>query len=291
MSDDIRAMTAQLAAEPASLVFLELAEALRRRGQLDAAYRIARTGLQRYPELADAHDLLGRILTDRGELDRAFEAWATAVQLEPHRGSAHKGLGFLYYRAGDPAAALRHLEWAAQADPADAGAVSAIARIRGELDGAPAAARPDPTPVPAATAELAPPALPFAFEPESAVDEATPAVFAGLDGADDGLLLLDLSGLRLGGGLRAPDGGDVADAVAAHLGGVSKEAARAARLLQLGTWQSVVVESPDGHLQLVAPTEQTVLLVVRPTSWPAGRVGLLADRAARAARSWLEGHG
>ena len=39
MSDDIRALTAQLAADPASLVFLPLGEALRRRGQLDSAQK------------------------------------------------------------------------------------------------------------------------------------------------------------------------------------------------------------------------------------------------------------
>jgi hypothetical protein len=58
MPDDIRAMTAELAADPASLVFLDLAEALRRRGQLDAAQKVTRTGLARYPELAAAHDPL-----------------------------------------------------------------------------------------------------------------------------------------------------------------------------------------------------------------------------------------
>ena len=49
MSDDIKTLTTRLADEPASLAFLELGEALRRRGQLDAAYKVARGGLTRYP--------------------------------------------------------------------------------------------------------------------------------------------------------------------------------------------------------------------------------------------------
>ena len=64
MSDEIRALTARLADEPTSLAFLELGEALRRRGQYDAAAKVARGGLSRYPGLADAHDLLARILSD-----------------------------------------------------------------------------------------------------------------------------------------------------------------------------------------------------------------------------------
>ena len=39
MTDDIRTLTTRLAEEPTSLAFLELAEALRRRGQLEAASR------------------------------------------------------------------------------------------------------------------------------------------------------------------------------------------------------------------------------------------------------------
>ena len=62
MTDDIKTLTTRLAEEPSSLAFLDLGEALRRRGKLDAAYKVARGGLSRYPALADAHDLLGRIL-------------------------------------------------------------------------------------------------------------------------------------------------------------------------------------------------------------------------------------
>src|SRR5207253_2190481 len=51
-------------------------------------------------------------------------------------------------------------------------------------------------------------------------------VFAGLEGAQEGLLLLDASGRVLGGALKDSGGRDVTDAVAAYLAGVSQEAAR-----------------------------------------------------------------
>ena len=44
IADDIQALTAQLARDPSSLVFLPLAESLRRRGQLDAALTVALQG-------------------------------------------------------------------------------------------------------------------------------------------------------------------------------------------------------------------------------------------------------
>jgi predicted regulator of Ras-like GTPase activity (Roadblock/LC7/MglB family) len=129
--------------------------------------------------------------------------------------------------------------------------------------------------------------LTFSFE-ESGPSPVQEAVFAGLDGGTDGLLLVDAGGLRLGGGLRNPDGADVADSVAALLAGVSKEAARTARLLELGEWRGLAVECGDGNLFLSAPTESTLLLTVRGLDIPMGRVARFAERASMAARAWLE---
>lgn len=305
MSDDIRGMTAELAADPDSLVFLELGEALRRRGQPDAAFKVARTGLARYPQLARAHDLCARILCDRGERDRAFEAWVKALELDAGLVSAHKGLGFLYYQAGDLAAAEKHLAFAGQADPGDAGTTAALERVRAGRQpvqpaaasapaasargapaaSAPAAPGPDSEPGPEPLAATA--GLPFSFE-ETSASPVQDAVFAGLDGGTDGLLLVDSAGLRLGGGLRNPEGADVADSVAALLAGVSKEAARTARLLGLGEWGGLAVECGDGNLFLSAPTESTLLLTVRGLDIPMARVARFAERASLAARDWLE---
>ncbi len=299
MSDDIRGMTAELAADPDSLVFLDLGEALRRRNQLDAAYKVARTGANRYPELARAHDLCARILCDRGDRDRAFESWVSALDLDPGLVSAHKGLGFLYFQAGDLASAEKHLAYAGQADPDDVGIAAALERVH-VLRQAPAPASVPPPapaspPLPAPAPEpmeaepvLAASELPFSFE-ESRPSPLRDAVFAGLDGGTDGLLLVDSAGLRLGGGLRNPEGADVADSVAAMLAGVSKEAARTARLLDLGDWRGLAVECGDGNLFLSAPTDSTLLLTVRGLDIPMGRVARFAERASVAARAWLEG--
>ena len=116
-----------------SLAFLDLAEALRRRGQLDAACKVARGGVSKYPGLADAYDLLARILSDMGDLAGAFEAWTSALQLDPMRAGALKGVAFLYFRAGDDVAALDHLQRAAQADPDDPSIPVAIDRLRSEV--------------------------------------------------------------------------------------------------------------------------------------------------------------
>lgn len=283
MTDDIRALTARLADEPGSLAFLELAEALRRRGQLDAAHKVARGGLTRYPGLADAHDLMARILSDQGDLAGAFDAWASALQIDPMRVSALKGIGFLYFRAGETPAALDHLQRALEVEPDDLSIRQAIGRIAaptGERPSAPADARSGArTP---SAAPLAPSAAPTPAESIAA------GPFDAVDGGERGLLLVDASGLRLGGRLADGPADAAGDRVAAQLAGVSREAARATRLLGLGAWHTISAESPDGHVVLTPAGPDTVVVAAREPAIPMGRVALLAERAARSARAWLE---
>jgi tetratricopeptide (TPR) repeat protein len=286
VTDDIRALTARLADEPGSLAFLELAEALRRRGQLDAAHKVARGGLSRYPGLADAHDLMARILSDQGDLAGAFDAWASALQLDPMRVSALKGVGFLYYRAGETGPALEHLQRALEVDPDDVSIRQAIGRIvapAGDPPVATAGGR-NGASAGAATSSVTP-AAPSAREPVAS------GPFEAVEGGDRGLLLVDANGLRLGGRLADEPGDPTGDRVAAQLAGVSREAARATRLLGLGAWPTISVESPDGHVVLTPANADTIVVAAREPSLPMGRVALLAERAARSARNWLEEQG
>jgi tetratricopeptide (TPR) repeat protein len=276
VSDDIRTLTSRLAEEPSSLAFLELGEALRRRGQLEAAYKVARGGVSRYPALADAHDLLGRILGDEGDLAGAFDAWAEALRLDPMRIGALKGIAFLYFRAGDVAAALDHLRRAAEVDPDDLSITQAIERVRNAV-------------TPAGESEVSPAPVGTAFQAAELPIDSKPAASASGNG-DHGVMLVDGNGLRLNGTVLSPGNEDVGDRVAAELAGISKEATRTSRLLGLGSWQAIAVESPEGNLYLVAPTPDTMLLTVRDVSLPLARLGLIAERAARDAREWLGSH-
>lgn len=301
MSDDIRTLTTRVADEPTSLAFLELAEALRRRGQLEAAGKVARGGLIRYPGLADAHDLMARILSDQGDLAGAFDAWADALRLDPLRTGALKGIAFLYFRAGDAAAAIEHLQRAAEADPDDITIAQALARVRREsraMPSAPAAELPEEEPpardpMPAVAAESPARAEPPITEPRPAAAAAPAATdepsspFEAIDGGRS-VVLVDAKGFLLAGSLATPDGGESGDRVAAELAGVAREASRAGRLLGLGQWHSITLECPDAHFVLVQPTTDTVLLAAREPSLPIARVALLAERAARAAKTWLE---
>jgi len=281
MADDIRALSAQLAQDPQSLVFLRLGEALRHKGQLDAALRVAMNGLERHPHLADAHDLYARILTDKHDYERAFDEWDMAVRIAPNHTGALKGLAFLYFKVGDLAQAEAHLESARKVEPDDPSIDQAIAMMHSGV--APPSPAPRPAPQPSATVASPTVASPTVAAP---LDEAR--VFAGLEGANEGLLLIDGAGRVLGGALRNRSGSDVTDAVAAYLAGVSQEAARTAKLLGLGAWNGLSAEGQHGNVHLAHPTPEALLLVVRERGMPLGRLAILAQRATTMARRWLE---
>src|SRR5256712_12826033 len=149
MADDVKALSAQLAQDPASLVFLRLGELLRQRGQLDAAHRVALTGLERHPHLADAHDLYARVLADKRDYERAFDEWDMALRIAPGHLGALKGLAFLYFQVGDVAQAVAHLEAAQRVAPDDPAIVPALAAGRGGGRGAAGGDGPPAPPPPA----------------------------------------------------------------------------------------------------------------------------------------------
>lgn len=257
---DIQALTAQLARDPSSLVFLPLAEGLRRLGQLDAALAIAQRGVARYPDMAGAYHLLARIQSDRGEGDLAFDAWTTVLRLDPAHLGAHKGLAFLCFRAGDLPRSLRYLRRAVELQPEDGSLRAALARVQQ-----------------AAGAREVPGFAHAAPAPERALE------------AEPGLaVLVDLQGRLLAGEVKDAQGRSAGEQVGAVLAGVSREAERTARLLGLGAWQRLSIEGGPAHFELRTPTVDSVLLLTRPRGMPAGRLALLADRAALVARRWLE---
>src|SRR4029079_5227634 len=91
MADEIRRWSEELAREPNSLGFLQLAEALRAQGQLAVALKIAQRGLDRHPGNADARALVDRIAVGAGAehaAQQALAALAAASQREAEEENA-----------------------------------------------------------------------------------------------------------------------------------------------------------------------------------------------------------
>src|SRR5438876_133816 len=271
-----------LAADLAELV-ARAEDALARR-DLEEARGVAEQAAGVHPHDPVVHLLLDRIALASGRSVDAVEELRRALRLDPLAVAAYRVLGYALVGTGrfgeaveqwdqwERLAARSETEAAQRVAPDDPGVAQALAMARG---GGPADAEALTAPEP-----IAPAAQPL--------EEAR--VFAGLEGAQEGLLLLDASGRVLGGALKDSGGRDVTDAVAAYLAGVSQEAARTVKLLGLGKWTGLAAEGNHGHVHLAAPTSDALLLVVRDRAVPMGRLAVIAQRAALAARRWLEAH-
>ncbi len=268
MADDFQRLWDTVARDPGDPAFVQLGEQLRRRGELESAARVAVAGLERQPDLADGHDLYARVLTDMGDYDAAEEEWREALAVDPRHAGANKGLGFLSFQRGDLEAALDCLEIALAANPSDQTTVRALQTVR-------------------AAAESAGDGGALAAKPVSSPVVSRDMIFAGLEGAEDGILLVDQRGRVLGGRLETSRDGDLSESVAAYLAGATQEAERTARMLDLGEWRWIVVEGQSGNAYVTPPTDDSLLFIVRDRSVPAGRLTMVAERAGAAARQWL----
>jgi predicted regulator of Ras-like GTPase activity (Roadblock/LC7/MglB family) len=71
--DDIRRWSNELASDPHSVVFADLADALRQQGDLETAERLALRGLERHPSHAAGIEVLAKIAESRGDLSAAAQ--------------------------------------------------------------------------------------------------------------------------------------------------------------------------------------------------------------------------
>jgi predicted regulator of Ras-like GTPase activity (Roadblock/LC7/MglB family)/predicted Zn-dependent protease len=294
MADEIRRLSDELARDPGSMAFLTLAEALRRRGQIDVALKVAVRGLERHPHNADAHDLLARIAVDQGDLQRAFDEWDMVLRFAPGHIGARKGMGFVCFQQGRTADAERYLSEAAAADPDDQSIATALANIRSGAS-AKAAAQASSAPIAPAPAQ-ADARAPEALSAPAPLAEIPPmpkpsprTLFADLIGdAEQTVLLLDKDGFVLAGLYVDADGADVAEEIGAQLSGVSEEARRAMRHLGLGDWQSITFETEAATIAMAPAPRDALLLVAAARERPLGLVARLRESAVKRAAAWME---
>jgi len=270
MPDVVRLWSDELARDPSSLVFLPLAETLRVRGQLEMARKVALRGIERHPTNADAHDQLARIHADAGAFQQALDEWTTVLRLVPSHVGAIKGMAFVRFQQGDRDEAERLLIAAQDLEVGDAGITAAITAVR----------RPGAS-TPASTAQVG-------QDPEPGT------VFSDLLRDDQMAILLDTEGLVLAGTNTGNDGRDVAAAMGAALSGVSDEAHRTTKHLQIGGWRAIVFETESAIVSIApAPADGRaaggVLVLSAPPATALGMLRRLLDRCVERAGQWLAG--
>jgi predicted regulator of Ras-like GTPase activity (Roadblock/LC7/MglB family) len=114
-------------------------------------------------------------------------------------------------------------------------------------------------------------------------------LFADLVAAgDQAALFLDADGLVLAGTYVVAGGVDVSQEIGAGLTGISDEARRAMRHLDLGDWSSIVFESEAARVAMAPAPDDGIVLVAASPATPPGLVRRALERVATRARRWAE---
>jgi predicted regulator of Ras-like GTPase activity (Roadblock/LC7/MglB family) len=120
------------------------------------------------------------------------------------------------------------------------------------------------------------------------VSEAARILFATAIGdAEQTALLLDASGTPLAGSYLDDNGRDISGEIGAALSGVSKEVSRSMRLLGIGAWSAVVVETDAATIALAPAADDTIVLLASSSTVPLGLVRRVLTRSVALAINWL----
>ncbi len=241
---------------PSSQIFAALAEAHRKKGELDKAFRICQNGLKVHPNYGSAHLVMAKINLDKGMYDWAESEVQKAVELDGATRATDLLLSEIHIYKGEFNKACRMLEILHQADPnneqikklldiahkipvdSDHGAPMGVAPSR--------AVAPAPVPGPPKAPAKAKP-MPKPEHREAGLDYkqilkslvATPGI--------DGVLLLKSDGLVIEAVWNIPGETDV-------VGALSVEAARFATVQMresgFGNLNSMMIETPDSLIYL-----------------------------------------
>lgn len=151
MIDDARIaeLRRRVHADPASIVFAQLAEECRRAGNTEEAVAICRAGLAHHPNYLTARVTLGRALIELEQLDDAFAELTFVLAAAPDHLVAIRALAEIYQRRGMMREALVHYRRALDIAQYDTGLSKTVRQIEDAV--APAAPTP---PAPATIEEL-----------------------------------------------------------------------------------------------------------------------------------------
>jgi predicted regulator of Ras-like GTPase activity (Roadblock/LC7/MglB family) len=122
------------------------------------------------------------------------------------------------------------------------------------------------------------------------MSEAARTLFATAIGeAEQTALLLDASGTPLAGSYIDQTGRDISAEIGSALSGVSKEVSRSMRLLSLGAWSALVIETEAATIALAPAGGDAVVLLASSASVPLGLVRRVLTRCIALAINWMSG--
>ena len=117
ISDRIEKCQKILEMDPNSQIFAALADAYRKRSELDKAFRVCQNGLKIHPSYGAAHVVMAKINMDRGLYDWAETEIKKAVELDGGSRATDLLLAEIYIYKGEFVDAVKLLKKLHQSDP------------------------------------------------------------------------------------------------------------------------------------------------------------------------------
>ena len=122
------------------------------------------------------------------------------------------------------------------------------------------------------------------------MSESARTLFAPAIGdAEQTALLLDAAGVPLAGSYVDDRGRDISVEIGTALSGVGREVSRSMRLLSIGGWTAVVVETDAATIALAPAPEDGLVLLASASTVPLGLVRRVLTRSVALAINWMQG--
>lgn len=132
-NEDIGQLEERFERAPESRLFAPLADAYRKEGRVDQAIEIVEQGLERYPEYASAHVILGKCFYDKGATERAKAEFERVVELDRENMVALRFLGNILLAEGNREGAAARFRALLQIDPTNEEAAATLEEMENEF--------------------------------------------------------------------------------------------------------------------------------------------------------------
>ncbi len=101
LSAEIKLLRDRYDRAPDSRIFAPLADAYRKKGDVDRAIELCEKGLEGYPDYASAHVILGKCFYDKGATERSRAEFKRVIEIDPENMVALKFMGDILMSEGD----------------------------------------------------------------------------------------------------------------------------------------------------------------------------------------------
>ncbi|MBU8923436.1 MAG: tetratricopeptide repeat protein [Bacteroidales bacterium] len=133
ISEEIRQMSERYRESPGSRLFAPLADAYRKSGLVDKAIELCEEGLEKFPEYASAHVILGKCFYDKGATERSKDEFDMVLGLDSENMVALKFLGDIFLGEDKYEEAREHYSRLLAIDPTNESVQNALEEMEKEF--------------------------------------------------------------------------------------------------------------------------------------------------------------